>query len=324
MTGTRVLRTGAGSLPSAPVIVGLRELGCTVIAADADPLSVGFYDADAAAVIPRADAPEFVDALLDLCARERIDTILPAVNEEIVILTRERERFAAAGVSIVAPESAVVEVCLDKLATVEALRAIGVEAPETRVIGPDLEAADSFRYPAIAKPRAGRGSRGVAEIADAAELRARIPEWREPMVLQERLDGDEYTIDLLADAEGQLCQASVRRRLKVNAGISVAGEIVSPEPFIDALEVLTRELRLVGPSCVQGKLDAAGRPCFYDINPRLGGGVALSLRAGTPILAGILALLRGDPIPRAIGAGVGTRFLRKYEEVYLDDQGDRL
>ena len=59
MTSLTILRTGAGSLPSPPVIDGFRALGCRVVAADADPLSVGFTGADASAVIPYAKDEEF-------------------------------------------------------------------------------------------------------------------------------------------------------------------------------------------------------------------------------------------------------------------------
>ncbi|MFQ5655869.1 MAG: ATP-grasp domain-containing protein, partial [Planctomycetota bacterium] len=132
------------------------------------------------------------------------------------------------------------------------------------------------------------------------------------------VEGEELTFDLLADPQGELRMACARRRLRVSAGISVAGEIVSSAPFLGLLERIVRGIPLPGPSCLQCNVGRDGEAMFTDLNPRLGGGVALALAGGTPILGGILAGLRGEPIRRSFDAGVGLRFLRKYDEVYLE------
>lgn len=309
-----VLRTGAGSLPSAPVIHGLQRLGCRVVAADADPLSVGFLCADEYAVIPRASSPGFCDAVLDLCEQRRIDVILPAVNEEIAELDAVRDALRARGITLVAPPAAAIAVCLDKLRTAEELARLDIPGPRTVA----AERADGVGgYPCVAKPRAGRGSRGFVIVDSRAHLEILRGQWDEPFVLQERLRGEEYTIDLLATRTGELRVASARRRLRVSAGISVAGEIVSVRPFLPWLERLTLGLSLTGPACVQCFLGDDGVPRFTDLNPRLGGGVALTLAGGAPLLEGVLAWVEGLPIASAVDVGVGMRFLRRYEEVYL-------
>lgn len=310
-----ILRTGAGSLPSPPVIDGLRRLGCRVIAADADPLSVGFFSADEFAVIPRADAPGFRAEILSLCESRKVDMILPAVNEELEQLNGFRNELSERGVSLVAPPAETLEACLDKQATAQALARIGLCGPRTV---PAEEVPPDLQPPWIGKPRRGRGSRGVTRLEDGAALDFYRGRLVEPCVIQELLPGEEYTCDLLADRDGELRMATVRKRLKVSAGISVAGEIVSVDPFRASLELLTRELPLPGPSCVQFFWTEGEEPRFTDLNPRLGGGVALAIAAGVPLLEGILALVAGEPIPSSFNAGVGMRFLRRYEEVYLD------
>lgn len=308
-----VLRTGAGSLPSAPVIQGLQRLGCRVIAADADPLSVGFLCADEYAVIPPARSPEFKPSVLDVCRERGVDVILPAVNEEISVLDSFRDDLRAHGVTLVAPNRAAIAVCLDKLLTARALERLDLPGPRTV----DAQAGWNEPFPCVAKPRAGRGSRGVVVVESRVHLEFLREQWTEPYVLQEFLAGEEFTIDMVATHEGELRMATARRRLRVSAGISVAGEITSVRPFQPFLERLTRELLLTGPSCVQCIHDVDGTPRFTDLNPRLGGGVALSLAGGTPILEGTLAWVEGSPIEEAFDRGLGMRFLRRYEEVYL-------
>jgi carbamoyl-phosphate synthase large subunit len=175
-----------------------------------------------------------------------------------------------------------------------------------------------LQYPLIIKPRSGRGSRGVVTVADDEELRFHLARRTDEVIIQEKLEGEEYSIDLLADANGELRMVSTRRRLRVNAGISIVGEIAESTPFLADLERLTSGLKLSGPACVQCFLDADNQPAFTDLNPRLGGGVALSLRGGTPLLKGILMAIDGEEIPRVLDAGVGLRFLRTYDEIYVE------
>lgn len=319
MKPTTVLRTGAGSLPTPPVIEGLRRLGCRVIAADAEPLSVGFASADASVVIPRADDSAFRSEILKICAQEGVDIVLPAVNEEILALCSFRGELQDLGVYLVAPATGVARSCLDKWQADECLRNAGLETPQTQLLAsPDATDSDAaWEYPVIVKPRQGRGSRGVVVVRDAAELAQVRARASEECIVQARMTGQEYTADLLANSRGGLRMAGVRQRLRVSAGISVAGELVNSDPFFSALDQLTRRLELVGPSCVQFFWEPGRQPCFTDLNPRLGGGIALTLAGGTPLLHGILALAAGSPIPKVLNQGVGMKFLRRYDEVYL-------
>jgi hypothetical protein len=62
-----VLVTSAGSAPAVAVITALREqqeIPVRVVAADMDPLSVGFHLSDASVVVPAADDVDFEETLL--------------------------------------------------------------------------------------------------------------------------------------------------------------------------------------------------------------------------------------------------------------------
>ncbi|MFQ5654820.1 MAG: ATP-grasp domain-containing protein, partial [Planctomycetota bacterium] len=179
-----ILRTGAGSLPSPPVIEGLRSLGCRVIAADVDPVSVGFTCADSWRPIPRANAPAFGASILSLCREERVDAILPAVNEEIPRLADIREELEGRGTALIAPTAAAIEVCLDKALTTQALRGLDVPTPEIWDPAQGTAALEGVRFPALIKPRSGRGSRGIRRLRDREELSFHLARAGEPVVVQ--------------------------------------------------------------------------------------------------------------------------------------------
>ena len=100
----------------------IRRLGSgRVIGADISPLAAALYEADDARIIPRSDDPAFVEALLRLCEAEGIGLVVPTRDEELPVLARERERFAAAGTVVLVSAPDAVETCRDKARFVAAV-----------------------------------------------------------------------------------------------------------------------------------------------------------------------------------------------------------
>ena len=86
------------------------------------------------------------------------------------------------------------------------------------------------------------------------------------MMLMQYLEGDERSVDCLAD-NGKLLAAVVRRK----SGSSVAAQVIEQHPVIEAqVNALTKHLRLNGLFNVQFK-DTGGVPYLLEINPRLSG-----------------------------------------------------
>ncbi len=97
------------------------------------------------------------------------------------------------------------ETCLDKWALAE--RCDGhVRVPATAVVDADFQTAP---LPAIVKPRSGSGSRGIRLVGKQAELDAL--ERDGTLLVQELLPGAEYSLDVLARADGHV-SASCRAR----------------------------------------------------------------------------------------------------------------
>ena len=72
------------------------------------------------------------------------------------------------------------------------------------------------------KPRFGHGSLDVYTVDDPAELEWAYRRIADPIV-QTRLTGREFALDLLTDQDGRLAGAVPRWRLETSAGISTKG-----------------------------------------------------------------------------------------------------
>ncbi len=307
-----LLRTAAGSPPSVTQYRAFRELGCRIVAADCEPRSVGFAFADAAHVVPRVGAPGYLDHMVDLCRRERVDLFLPALDEELVLCARHRERFREVGTRILVSSVAALEACTDKLVTYQRFRELGVPTPAT-LPSEAYRPGDLEGWPLVLKPRRGRGGQGVHLLRDAEEaafLAGRTPD----AVVQAFCPGEELTLDVLADPDSEVRILAPRRRLAVDSGISSRGATCWREDLLEPVRRIVQGFGLAGPLNIQ--CFVAEGPRFTEVNARIAGTAILSQAAGVPFFQGVLALARGQRPPAWLQPPPPLEMARYWEEHY--------
>jgi carbamoyl-phosphate synthase large subunit len=204
-----------------------------------------------------------------------------------------------------------VRTCTDKWAFAQACHAAGIPVPATA-----LGSVAGVPGPWIVKPRFGRGSRDVHLVdspGDAAFALARV---EQPLV-QTRLDGREFTVDVLVDRDGGLAGAVPRWRLETKAGISTRGRTFDNRALVAAVAQLLSAVGLTGPANVQGFLGGAGKIAFTEVNPRFSGGLPLSLAAGADLVGEYLRGVHGEPVrPERLVPRPGVTMLRHLVEVF--------
>jgi carbamoyl-phosphate synthase large subunit len=192
-----VLVTRAGGPAGVAVIRALRERRHTVVACDADPLAVGLRLADDAAVLPRSDEPNYVDQLCRLAEKTGSRMLVSTIAEEMPSLAAASAQLEGAGLTCWLPGPDAVHACLDKWLFAQIALAHALPIPPS-----GLGSAVGVPGPWVVKPRFGRGSRDVhmaRNIGDLTLALARVPE---PLV-QSRLEGREFTLDVLVDRDGE-------------------------------------------------------------------------------------------------------------------------
>ena len=305
-----VLVTGVGGAAGIAVLRALAGSRPTV-GADCDPLAAGLHLADDAGVLPRADDPTFVEHLLKLAARTGATTLVCTVAEELPALDAARTELDRAGLRHWLPSAAAVAASVDKWAFAQACAAVGVPTPAT-----GDATADGVPGPWIVKPRNGRGSRDVHACDDAAELAwalARVPE----PIVQTRLTGTEFTVDVLVDRDGTLAGAVPRWRLVTKAGISTVGRTFDAPDVVAGVAALLAAVGLTGPACVQGFVAEDGTFAFTEVNPRFSGGLPLSLAAGADLVGEYVRGADGLAVrPQRLVHRPGVTMMRHYAEVY--------
>jgi len=308
-----ILRTAAGSAPAVTQYKVFQELGLRVIAADSDPLSVGFVFADAAYQMPMVSSPRYFDALLDICCRERVDWILPALDEELLILARRRTELESCGARLLSSSLECLEICVDKRATYSFFTQHGIPTPATWEPGSTCLA----EFPVIVKPRGGRGGVNVYVARDREELNF-FGRYVQESIVQELMTGREMTIDVLADFASNPLFIRPRLRLKTESGISYKGEVFDHPAVAGWVAKIIRALKLVGPANIQCFLDASDAVWFTEINARLAGSVALTFESDPEYPAALLTMLTGGSPKPASGPAKHLVMLRYWSEVYFE------
>ncbi|VFJ12347.1 ATP-grasp domain-containing protein [Candidatus Nitrosocosmicus franklandus] len=308
-----VLIPGASAPAGINTIKSLRLSGFKgkILSTDSNSLSAGFYLSDFYEVIPEAEADNYLEVLLNIIDKYSIQVLMPSSGYDIFPFSEHKSKLKKHGVFPVVSDRKILEICRDKISTFNNLKT------EFRLPFTTLNPEEVSVYPVIAKPRYGKGSRDIVQVNDEQDLRYVSSKFSD-MIYQEYLPGDEYTIDVMSDLEGNPIVSVPRIRVQTKSGISTKGKIVLDKYLIEESMKIVRKLRIIGPSCIQMKKDKLGEFKLVEINPRLGGGTIFATLAGANFPKMIIDLIEGKTIVQPKISEITV--LRYFEEIVLDER----
>ena len=81
--------------------------------------------------MPTIASGAYIDALLRLVRKEKVDLLVPLLDLELPLLAVTADRFADLGCCALISAPSVVRTCRDKIATYRALTEAGIDTPAT-------------------------------------------------------------------------------------------------------------------------------------------------------------------------------------------------
>ena len=291
-----ILITGAGGPAAISFFNAIQgNFTGTIFMADMNRHSSGLYlvPKPQRILVPAGDDPEFPHALFIYCVNHDIDLVIPTVDSELAPLAAMQAQFKQHGVRLALSPEPTLLTCFDKYKLMQALEEKITLAPYA--LFDDNFNADDFGLPLIVKPRSGSGSRDVHLIRNAREL-INIPRDGSFMV-QTYLPGEEYSVDVFADEQGQVIASVVRERIKIDSGIAVIGKTVINRKLSQLAKEIATLVGIRYTANIQFKLDQQQLPKLLEINPRFPGTMPLTVAAGVNMPLLCISQAKGETLP---------------------------
>jgi len=286
-----------------------------VISVDIDPLSAGLYVSDKYYLAPNSTDKDFIPKILKICKKENIKLVIPSRDEELMLFANNKYKFEEKEICIMISNSEVIEVCNDKYKFYQFLKRNKVSTPKT-LLTHQIDFY-SIKYPLLVKSKYGSGSKGVFVANNKKELEFFNNYVPDP-IIQEFLNGKEYTIDLFSDFTGEILTVVPRERIEIVSGESYKGKTIKDNEMIESAKNLAEKLGTIGHITIQIVRSSDGIK-FIEVNPRFGGGANLSIKAGANTPLYLIKMLKGEKLEPRIGKFKdGYIMLRYTDDIFLD------
>jgi carbamoyl-phosphate synthase large subunit len=141
--------------------------------------------------------------------------------------------------------------------------------------------------------------------------------------LQEYIDGREFTVDVFTDIGGNVVSVIPRERIEVVSGESYKTRTVKADDISSASIKLVEKIRSFGQVTLQCVKNDSG-VYFIDMNPRAGGGSALSIRAGGDYPRFLIEQASGARTVPVLGSYEAGLVMLRYSEDIIINEGDVL
>lgn len=288
------------------------QLEDRIVATDMQLSAPALQVADVKIQVPGVYDPLYIDTTLSICKEHKINALISLNDLELPILAKHRTRFEELGVKVVVSSWEVIDIAFDKYKTAKWIEKIGLKAPISFVRLADVKvalASARITFPLILKPRWGSGSIGIETVEDMEELEivydlllkkikktilATASVGEEYILIQEKLVGNEYGLDIINDLEGNHVAVSVKQKLAMRAGETDKAITVDISEVRELGAIIGRNLKHIGNLDVDVMQRANGDYCVLELNPRFGGGFPFSYEAGVNLPLAIIKWLRGE------------------------------
>jgi carbamoyl-phosphate synthase large subunit len=298
-----ILVTGIGGNVGQGIIRNLRFSGLKfhIVGTNSASFSAGNYLVDKFYPVSFAFDPGYLDEISEIVNKEKVDLIIPSTDYEVYFLSREAQSLPCL---IASSGQFASDIYLDKYLTWKHHSECGI--PFAKSVLPSVY---QFNFPsAIAKPRKGRGSRGIMRNNfDTSKL------MDDEYMIQELYEGKEittaaYASYLTGDLTGII---NLERSLdngttnfcKVNFDFNLELKQIA--------EKMIRHSDLKGSFNIQSILTSAGEIIPFEVNCRISGTNSIRTHFGfKDVEYTVRELLFGETIePPDIIPGVAQRIL---------------
>lgn len=275
-----------------------------------NPFAFGAFSCDIQRNLPEIYSDNYIDALLEVCKQDDIHILIPSLDDELLLLKENINKFNDISVIIPLSSHELIELCRDKAKMSDVLNDYGdffVQRYNKHQLQ-ELAAQNKITYPLLAKPKSGFASRGLMLIRNKSDI-ALV---RDDQVIQEiaapASSDPNYLAFTQALENGEVAQlGELSLQLVFNKKGDELGRFASYNKLVNGvpIEIIPadvpeawaavekflpklREYGIYGPLNLQGRMTEAG-PKFFEMNARFTGLSGLRAMTGFNEVEAIIA-----------------------------------
>lgn len=290
-----------------------------VICTDMSELAPSIYEADRYYIVPKITAPDYMDVILDICRKEKIDGIISLIDPELSLLAKNMERFKSIGTTVIGSSYELCERALDKFEMYKWLKSHGYKCAKSYINKEEFYSdvrLKKAKYPVFVKPIKGSASMSITKVYNKETLD--ILYAREPgLMIQEFLEGQEIGADVYIDMiSGEVVSIFTKKKILMRAGETDKAISFKNERLFDLIKMFVTEVGYKGQIDID-IFEINGEYYISEVNPRFGGGYPHAYESGADHITLILNNLNGIQNSCNIGGYEENVYMMKYNEIMI-------
>lgn len=287
-----------------------------IVAGDCSNTAPAIYFADRNCRLPRISDPNYIGSIIDACNKENIALIVPTIDTDLFLLSEKKEFIESkTNARVLISNTQVVGICRDKINTQRFLEDNDFKIPKMYT-SEELETKE-VAFPLFIKPKSGSSSINTFKANNIKELNTYTGLIKDP-IIQDFMEGEEYTIDVFLDFESNIITIVPRLRIATRSGEILKGKIIKDREIIDDIKRLMKALSPIGHITVQLMKTKKGIE-YIEINPRFGGGAPMSIQSGADSCENLYRLLMCEKLEYNENYRDNIMFLRFDNSICLDE-----
>lgn len=290
-----------------------------VVVTDMSELAPAIYEADKFYIVPRIDDDKYIDKLLKICEKEKIDCLFSLIDPELSLISKNKDKFLNIGVTPLISDYEQVELAFDKYKMYEYLAENGYKAAKSYIdkekFYKDLEEG-KIDFPVFIKPVKGSASINISKVNSKEEVELLFKLY-DNLIIQEFLDGQEIGADVYIDPIlKKVVSIFTKEKIKMRAGETDKARSFKDKKLFDLICDLVEK---IGYKYMidMDIFKINGEYYISEINPRFGGGYPHAYESGTNFPKLIVNSMNDIENKEQIGNYEEDIYMMKYNEIKI-------
>lgn len=267
-----ILITSVGCAPQSSICRSLKNSDYFILGIDMQDLCVGNFICDkyiSCSSVKSDNYKNFIENILDTY---KINCIFVG-SAELLFFSIQKEFYEKKfNCRIFINNTSFIKIANNKKLTYDFCKENNINIPEIK---------KNYERPIIIKPKEGCGSIGVHILKSDKDKNIEIAE---DCIIQKFIEGDEYTVDILSDNDGNFMIAVPKKRLLVKNGQSFKSIVCKDESVINFCRDICNKMKNKSAINIQViKENTTNKIFLIEINPRFATTINLSIEAGVNI-----------------------------------------